>query len=167
MQNASRCDSVAMDGCDCSILKEHDRIFHGGKYEKGCKCRLREAMDRANAGERSSWKNPHLRRTSMTPPLHVEKWEKRPDEIDGKIVSLIPMKLLKTEPGDAAFENDVRGAIIKAKDRIEELKAYDSSGQVKRVVYGIALAIENYEFAIRQMKEMIKNAPEHHDDGCC
>ena len=40
-------------------------------------------------------------------------------------------------------------------------------GQVKRIVYGIALAIENYEKAVAEMKEMVKNAPEHHDDSCC
>ena len=82
-------------------------------------------------------------------------------------VSLIPSKLIKSQPGDASFKEDVKVAIIKAKDRIEELKAYDSSGQVKRIVYGIALAIENYEKAVAEMKEMVKNAPEHHDDSCC
>lgn len=161
-------ESVAMDSCECLSLREHDKMFHGGKYEKGTKCRLREAMKRISRDdEKSSWKNPHLRRTSMTPPLHIEKWEKKPELIDGKWVSKIPVKLLKTEPGDSSFANEIKTAVIKAKDRIEELKAYDSSGQVKRIVYGVAIAIENYEMAIKQMTEMAKNAPQHIDNGCC
>lgn len=159
--------AIAMDACGCVALKEHDKMFHGGSYKKGTRCRLREAMKKFSKGEKSSWKNQHLRRTSMTPPLRVEKWEKKPDKIDEMWVSLIPSKLIKSQPGDASFKEDVKVAIIKAKDRIEELKAYDSSGQVKRIVYGIALAIENYEKAVAEMKEMVKNAPEHHDDGCC
>lgn len=159
--------AIAMDACGCAALKEHDRMFHGGSYKKGVRCRLREAMKKSSNGEKSSWKNQHLRRTSMTPPLRVEKWEKRPENVDDKWISLISTKLIKSQPGDASFKEDVKVAIVKAKDRIEELKAYDSDGQVKRIVYGIALAIENYEKAIAEMKEMVKNAPEHHDDGCC
>lgn len=159
--------AIAMDSSDKDILKEHDKRFHPDGYKKGHKCCLRQAMKKCREGEKSSWKNPHLRRTSMRPPLRVEKWERHPKEIDGKWVSLIPTHLLKTEPGDAAFVEELKTAIIKANERIEELKSYDSEGQTKRIIYGIALAIENYELAISQMKEMEKNAPEHHDDGCC
>ena len=167
MESVAEDSAIAMDACCCIARKEHDKMFHGGNYKKGMRCLLRDTMKKLSKGEKSSWKNQHLRRTSMTPPIRVEKWEKKPEKIDEMWVSLIPSKLIKSQPGDASFKEDVKVAIIKAKDRIEELKAYDSSGQVKRIVYGIALAIENYEKAVAEMKEMVKNAPEHHDDSCC
>jgi len=130
MEAVAEDSAIAMDACGCTALKEHDRMFHGGSYKKGTRCRLREAMKKFSRGEKSSWKNQHLRRTSMTPPLRVEKWEKKPEKIDDKWISLISTKLIKSQPGDASFKEDVKVAIIKAKDRIEELKAAGAFGNM-------------------------------------